>query len=105
MPATLPCRRDLPHLVPTPIRTKLSLSRFRSDATLRTDPLLQRGTEPRSHVGAVGIVERSDRQGNAMTAITARPPSASALVKEPTSLEDPGLDLQFLADLVLKAIY
>ncbi len=40
-----------------------------------------------------------------MTATTARPPSASALVKEPASLEDTGLELPFLSDLVLKAIY
>ena len=41
-----------------------------------------------------------------MTSVMPHPQtSASALVKEPTSLEDTGLDLPFLSDLVLKAIY
>jgi predicted ATPase with chaperone activity len=41
-----------------------------------------------------------------MTSVVPPPQtSASALVKEPTSLEETGLDLPFLADLVLKAIY
>jgi predicted ATPase with chaperone activity len=40
-----------------------------------------------------------------MTAVAARPVSASALVKEPTSIDDTGLDLPFLSDLVLKSIY
>ncbi len=41
-----------------------------------------------------------------MTSVVPPPQtSASALVKEPTSLEDTGLDLPFLSDLVLKSIY
>ena len=41
-----------------------------------------------------------------MSAVAARPQNnAGALVKEPTSLEETGLDLPFLADLVLKVIY
>ena len=41
-----------------------------------------------------------------MTSVVSSPQtSASALVKEPTSLEDTGLDLPFLSDLVLKSIY
>ena len=41
-----------------------------------------------------------------MTSVVSHPQtSASALVKEPTSLEDTGLDLPFLSDLVLKSIY
>ncbi len=41
-----------------------------------------------------------------MTSVVSHPQtSASALVKEPASIEDTGLDLPFLADLVLKSIY
>ena len=42
-----------------------------------------------------------------MSAVAAARPqnNAGALVKEPTSLEETGLDLAFLADLVLKVIY
>lgn len=40
-----------------------------------------------------------------MVAAAPAPVTTGSLVKEPTSLEDTGLDLPFLADLVLKAIY
>lgn len=41
-----------------------------------------------------------------MTSVGTQPQAvASTLVKEPTSLEETGLDLPFLADLILKAIY
>jgi predicted ATPase with chaperone activity len=41
-----------------------------------------------------------------MTSVMPTPQTgASALVKEPASIEDTGLDLPFLADLVLKSIY
>ena len=37
--------------------------------------------------------------------VTTRPAATGSLVREPASLEDTGLDLSFIADLVLKAIY
>ncbi len=37
--------------------------------------------------------------------VTTRPGATGSLVREPASLEDTGLDLSFIADLVLKAIY
>jgi predicted ATPase with chaperone activity len=37
--------------------------------------------------------------------VTTRPGATGSLVREPSSLEETGLDLSFIADLVLKAIY